>query len=196
MQVIIKASGERRPDSGDLLEIGGAGTQYALHATEMLQERPPLRRPETWYGFQHRFVITARALAPMAGDREAMRLVPYPLHEPRGGRVSLRNAWLGDSVDEQPLLSGPPIRPLGDAHERKIAEPQPGEHLVHQSDLSLAAIDQQQVRQGDLALPDPDITSLERLAKRTVVIARCNTRDVETAILLLQRTLGAEHDAG
>ncbi|MEA3183447.1 MAG: hypothetical protein QOI59_6970, partial [Gammaproteobacteria bacterium] len=35
MQVIIKASRQGRPDSGDLFEVGDAGPQYALQPTEM-----------------------------------------------------------------------------------------------------------------------------------------------------------------
>jgi hypothetical protein len=47
MQVIIKTSGEGRPDSGDLFEIGNARTQHTLQAPEMLQQLAAFRRAES-----------------------------------------------------------------------------------------------------------------------------------------------------
>jgi hypothetical protein len=46
MQVIIKASGQRRPDSGDLFEIGHASAQHTLQASEVFQQSASLRRPQ------------------------------------------------------------------------------------------------------------------------------------------------------
>lgn len=80
MQVIIKASGERCPDSGNLLEVSNAGAHDTLQSPEVLEELAALRRTQPRDDFQHRFVVTPRAFAAVAGDREPMRLVADALH--------------------------------------------------------------------------------------------------------------------
>src|SRR2546429_8429491 len=81
MQVIIKTSRQRRSDSRHLGEVRYPGTHHPLQAAEVLQKRAPLRGPEARHDFQNRLVITARALAAMAADREAMRFVADSLNE-------------------------------------------------------------------------------------------------------------------
>ena len=110
--------------------------------------------------------------------------------------MRLRNTRVRYAVHEQPLLSRFAVRPLGHAHERDIPEAQFLELLVHLADLSQSAVDQQQIRRRNLAVLDARIAPLERLAKRTVVIARCHARDVESPVLFLQRPLGPEDHAG
>ena len=117
------ASGEGRPDSGDLFEIGHAGAHHPLQSAEVLQQLAPLGRTESWNGFQDGFVVAARALAPVTGDRETMRLVADALDQPGCGRVSCGDVGLGDAMHEQPLLSRFAIGPLRHAHERQVAEP-------------------------------------------------------------------------
>src|SRR5579862_4924490 len=85
VQVIIKASCECCADSGDFLEVCGPGAQHALHAAEMLEQGPALGWAETRHCLEHRLVVAAGALAAVAGDGKAMRLVPDALNEPRCG---------------------------------------------------------------------------------------------------------------
>ena len=119
--------------------------------------------PESRHRFQDRFVVAPRALAAMAGDRKAMRLVADPLHQARSGRMRFEHARCGRAVDEEPLLPRPAVRPLGDADQRDVVEAQLLEHLVHLADLAEAAVDQQQVRRRDLAIPDARVAPRERL---------------------------------
>src|SRR5256885_10800281 len=81
MQVIIKTSRQRRSDSRHLGEVRYPGAHHPLQAAEVLQQRAPLRGPQSRHDFQNRLVITARALAAMTADREAMRFVADSLNE-------------------------------------------------------------------------------------------------------------------
>ena len=81
MEVIIKASRQRCPDSRDLLEVGDTGPHHPLQATEMLQQLAALRRPESGDHLEHRFIVAAGALAPVTRDGKAMRLVADALNE-------------------------------------------------------------------------------------------------------------------
>src|ERR1700680_2549313 len=82
VKMIIKASSQCRPDSGDLFEVGDAGTHHALQPSEVLQELAPLGRAQPGDGFEDRLVIAASPLAPVPGDREAMRFVADALYQP------------------------------------------------------------------------------------------------------------------
>ena len=63
VQVIIKASRQRRSDSRHLGEVRHPGAHHPLQAAEVLQKRAPLGGPQSRHDFQNRLVITARALA-------------------------------------------------------------------------------------------------------------------------------------
>ena len=84
----------------------------------------------------------------------------------RGGRHRCAR-----SVDEQPLLPGLAVGALGHADQRELAEAELAEHLVHFTDLADAAVDQQHVGRGHLAVAHVVVAPLERLAQRRVVIA-------------------------
>ena len=90
---------------------------------------------------------------------------------------------------------GLPVRALGDADQREVAEAERVQHLVDLADLPEAAVDQQQVRRRHLAVADARVAPLERLAQRAVVVPGRDAGDVEAAVLLLQRPFGAEHHA-
>src|SRR5882724_9583112 len=81
VQVIIKASSQCRPDSGDLFKVGGAGAHHTLQPPEVLQELAPLGGAQSRNGFEDRLVVAAGALAPVTGDREAMRFVADALYQ-------------------------------------------------------------------------------------------------------------------
>ena len=81
MEVIIKASRERCPDSRHLLEVGHPGAHHSLQSPEVLQELAPLGRAESRNHLEHGLVIAAGALAPVARDREPVRLVANPLDQ-------------------------------------------------------------------------------------------------------------------
>ena len=81
MEVIIKASRERCPDSRNLLEVRHPGAHHSLQSPEVLQELPPLGRPQSGDHLEHRLVVAPGALAPVAGDREPVSLVADPLNQ-------------------------------------------------------------------------------------------------------------------
>ena len=75
-------------------------------------------------------------------------------------------------LDEQPLLAGSPVRPLGDADQRQILEAQFGQRVVNGGDLARAAVDQQQIGPDLLAIADAGVAPLQGLVQGRVVIAR------------------------
>jgi hypothetical protein len=82
MQVIIKASRQGCPDSGHLLEVRDSRAHHTLKTPEVLEQLTPLGRPESRHHFEHRFVIAAGTLTPVARDGEAVSLVANTLDEP------------------------------------------------------------------------------------------------------------------
>src|SRR6185437_16090081 len=110
VEVIIKRPCQCRSDTGHLGEVRHAGAHHPLQAAEMGEQRPAFGRPEPRNRLQHRLIVAARALAPMAGDRKTMRLVANALDQPRRGRVRLRYPRGGGTVDEEPLLSRAAVR--------------------------------------------------------------------------------------
>src|SRR3569833_3242203 len=109
--------------------------------------------------------------------------------------MRFRDMMILHTVHEESLLSRFTIRPLGHAHERHISEAQLLKLLVHLTDLAQSSVDQQEVRCWNLTVLDPRLAPLERLPKSSVVVARCDTRNVVSSVFFLQRTLGPEHNA-
>jgi hypothetical protein len=85
VEVIIKASGQGCPDSRHLLEVGHARAHHTLESSEVLEQLATLRGTQAGHDLQDRFVVAASTLAPMAGDSEAVRLVPNALNQARRG---------------------------------------------------------------------------------------------------------------
>src|SRR5882724_9846981 len=65
VQMIIKASSQCRPDSGNLFEIGYPGAQHTLQPAEVLQQLPALGRPQSGDGLEDGLVVAAGPPAPM-----------------------------------------------------------------------------------------------------------------------------------
>jgi hypothetical protein len=163
MKMIIEAPRKRRADPCDLLEFCHARTQHTLQAAEMLEQRTPFRRAQARNALENRLTIPLGAPAAMTGNGETVCFVANSLDQPQRGRVRLERTRCGCTVYEQPLLAGAAIRPFRDPDERQIIEPQVREHPVNLVHLTQPAIDQKQVRRGDLAVSDAGVAPLERL---------------------------------
>ena len=100
----------------------------------------------------------------MEADREAVRLVPDSLNELK----DRRGAWEGDRhvlpSDEEKLLA------LGEAGHRLVAEAQLLEGLDRGPELSLAAVDQDELRQLLPFLQQPAVAPADDLAHRGEVV--------------------------
>src|SRR5579875_646690 len=192
MQVIIDGPRERRADALDLDEFCHTRLEHTLQSAEVLEERTPLRRPEARDSLEDRFAVAAGAAAAMSRDREAVRLVAHALDEAQRGRVRLERSRRGGAVDEEPLLPRPTIRAFRDPDERQIAKPELRENGMHLVDLPESSVDEQQIGRRHFALADAGIAALERLAQRAVIVAGRDAGDVEAAVLLFERPLGAE----
>ena len=82
VQVIIKASASDAPIPVTFSKSAMPARSTPCNAAEVLQQLAALRRAQARDGLQHRLVVAARTLAPVTGDREAVRLVAHPLDQP------------------------------------------------------------------------------------------------------------------
>src|SRR6185312_17232415 len=110
--------------------------------------------------------------------------------------MGLRNPGCRRAVHEQPLLAGPAVRSFRHTDEGDVPEAERFERLVNLANLAEATVNEQQVRRRNLTGLDPRVTSIQRLAQRSVVIAGSHPGDVETPVLLLERSFGTEDHAG
>src|SRR5690606_15519413 len=119
----------------------------ATPATELLEQGAALACADAGNFLEPTGLPRLLATPAMAGDRETMRLVADLLDQLERGRC-------GAGLDLDALLRQPQgflawfaFRPLGHAHQAQRRDAQFGKHRLCLRDLSLAAIDQQHIRQ-------------------------------------------------
>ncbi len=107
----------------------------------------------------------------MALDREAVRLVADLLQEvqPRMIRGQIKHGVAIRKHDV--LLARLALRSFRDADEPRAMQPLLREHLGRHPDLSLAAVDHEEVRHRKLAGDNPRTPARKRLAHRRVIVA-------------------------
>jgi hypothetical protein len=81
VEVLINYLGKFPPEAPNLYEIVDAGTQYSLQTAELLQQLASLDGPQARDGFKYRLVVPFRPFAPMARNRETVRLVAHALNQ-------------------------------------------------------------------------------------------------------------------
>src|SRR5271165_2280836 len=123
MQMLVDGACHRAADAADLLQIADARAQHALQSAEVREQAASAHRPKAGNGLEYRFAVTPGAPPSMSRDRKAMRLVAHPLDEVQRGTVRLEADWHLLAGQMQAFLSGPPVRALGDADDRDIAQP-------------------------------------------------------------------------
>ena len=102
----------------------------------------------------------------MAGDREAVCFIADLLHQVQCLRVCFQYKRLPAPQQEQLLQARSPVGPLGDANQQYTADAQTGHDLRGGRQLTLTAVDQQDVGQPALAGHDPSIPPLDADANR------------------------------
>ena len=129
-----------------MYEIVDARTQYPLQSAELLQQLAALDRTQARNGFEYRLTVPFRPLAPVSGDRKAMRLVAHALDQVQGAaNPAAGSSGVSRPNEEQLLLPGAPVGALGDADQRDAEDAELREHLGRLRELPLAAVDQQDV---------------------------------------------------
>jgi hypothetical protein len=97
---------------------------------------------------------------------------------------------------EYALLSGTTIRALCDCGDCRKSELEFREDADRLLELSLAAVDEEQVRQRRFLRHTAPITTQQRLSERAVVIAALDILDVVAAVFGLNGARRAQDDAG
>ena len=110
----------------------------------MVQQRPLALGADAGHLIEHRAADVARPLAAMGLDREPVRLVAQPLHkiEDRIARVQRQRLA---ARQEEPLLAGIALRPLGDRQQRQVDQAQLGQDRLGRGELARAAVDHHQI---------------------------------------------------
>ncbi|CCC98265.1 protein of unknown function [Azospirillum baldaniorum] len=201
MEMIVYLFRHRLADPFDRLQIRQSGAGDGDGAPEMVKQGllPAGSNPGNL--IDHRFPQCLGALRPMGADGEAVRLVPQPLQEIEHGiahfqleRRAVRH--------EEALPPGVAVRPLGDADQRHVVDPQIGQHAQRHVELPDAAVDQHQIGPGALR---PFRVLLDRPAEaaghdlahhREVVAGGALGLDVELAVGVLDEALRPGDDHG
>src|SRR6266849_3588433 len=84
-------------------------------------------------------------------SRKPMRLVAQPLHEIEH-RIARGQAKLFPARHVKGFPPGVAVRPLRDAHDRNVHDPQRGQTLARSAKLTRAAIDKDEIGPGVLSV--------------------------------------------
>ena len=188
--------GQRRPDSRRAGQVFHSGAQHALKSAELPQERPASRGPESRHRLQHRSLARSCPFPAMSADREPVGFVARALDQVQSLRIRRKYRGRVPAQQENALLSCAPVRAFGDGgdgwnHEFEFLQDARGFRK-----LSLAAVNQQEIRERRRLLLAPAISPHERLAQGAIIVSTLDALDVVTAIFGLDRTGGAEDNAG
>src|SRR5690606_17952871 len=99
----------------------------------------------------------------------------------RGMRAGLDAATAGGQ--HQRLLAGTPGRSLGHTHDSNAVDTELIEYPAGLRDLPLAAVDQENVRALPFTFGHLAETAHQRRMHGCVIVARCNTFDVEAPVV-------------
>src|SRR5947209_13806340 len=123
MEEIINLAGSLGTDAGHLGEIGERCALDRFEGSEMVQQRPLARGAYTGDFLQAGLADVAPTALPVGADRETVRFVAQSLNKVEHGITRLELERFA-SRREECLEAGIPLRPLGDGHQRNIADAQ------------------------------------------------------------------------
>src|SRR3989344_3108642 len=145
--------------------------------------------------FEHRLAPRLAAPQAVAGDGKPVRLVADLLDQVQRRRIRWQYSGPARTGQEKLFLARLALAPLGHAHERHTFDLQFFQYAPYHTDLALAAVDQQQVRQFTFALLQAPVAALDCLAQGGVIVAGLDAFDVETPVIRFYRPFQIEHDA-
>ena len=125
-----------------------------------------------------------------------MSLVADALDQVQRGRIGRRHDRRGTSGKKESLKSRLAGDSLRNSDRQDTGHLQFREHVDGLPELSPSAVYQQQIREHRILALQPRVPALERIAHRSIVVARLGARDVETAIVRLPRAVVLEDDTG
>ena len=144
LKKVIDELGGRGIDARDLFEIGEPGARNRLCRSERMQQGALADRSDPADLVERALGDVLLAARAVGADGEAMRLVAQPLHEIKR-RVARREPERRPVGEEKSLAPGVAIGPFGDRSDRHTLDAEFGEGLARRRELTVAAIDEDQV---------------------------------------------------
>src|SRR2546427_2122366 len=185
MELLVDFFRELATDPLDLRQVLDARAHDALQAAEPREQLLAAFGADPGNALQRRSGAPLGASRPVPGDGEAMRLVANPLDQVQSGVIGRkRQRTLADPQLFEPRL---PLRALGNAHQQEVGETDLCERFARRAHLSLAAVDEDQIRRDALPAREPRVAARKRLRQGTVVVARHQAFDVVAAGLASAR---------
>src|SRR4051812_15251792 len=191
----IDALGERTADAFHLGDVVDRGRLHAAQAAEVLDQRLAALRADAGNLVQHGSRALFAAASAVADDGEAMRLVADRLDEVqrRVRRRELQGARV--RLDDQLFQPGLALGTFGHAHHTQLVQAEVGEYRAGDTDLTLATIDQHEIRHPARLGCHALIAALEHLAHGAVIVTRRDAADIEAPVLGFLHLLSVIDDA-
>src|SRR6266850_2306323 len=187
---LLDAFSERVADAGDRGEIGNGRLAHRPDAAEPPQERALLRRPHPFDVVEDAPNGPLRAHLLVIGHREAVRLVPYALHEVEPLRSPRQDDRVWPRGHEELLAL---LRERGD---RDLQETRVGKGRLAGGQLTLTAVEDDQIRDRP-ARPVARRTlepAAERISHVGEVVVAVDDLRAESAVRVLGGPAVLEHD--
>jgi hypothetical protein len=134
-------------DAGDLREIIEGSALDCLQGAEVAQQRALARRADARDLLQAGLANIAFAFRPMRADGKAMGLVAQALQEIKHG-IARRQLERRLAGRVKRLAAGVAIGSLGNRNQRHIGDANRREHILHGLELTLAAVDDDEIGPG------------------------------------------------
>ncbi len=188
--------GQLAADTFHPAQILDSSLAHAVKSAKGSQQVAAARGAYTRDVIQFRADSRLAALGAMAGDGEAVRFVADLDDEMERGRLSTQSQAFAHVRKDQRLETG--LAPLAFryTHHYHRLQPDLGKDRTRGADLTLAAVDQDQIRAHALARRNLAIPPLQRLTHRREVVTRRDAVDVVAAIFGTLHGAGFAYHAG
>src|SRR6266850_5492887 len=157
MELPVNFFGELAAATLDLRQVFDARAQDSLQPAEAREQLFAALRSDSRDALERRRSASLGTSRPVSGDGEAVRFVSNPLDQMQSGVVGGKRHHA--LADPQLFESGLPLRALGNAYERNVGKTDLRERFLRRIHLSLAAVDENQVRRDAFAACDPAVAA-------------------------------------
>src|SRR5438445_1184934 len=194
MELLVDFFRELATDPLDLRQVLDARAHDALQAAEAREQMLAALGADPGDALQRRSGSSLGASRPVPGNGEAVCFIANPLDQVQSGVVGgKRHRTLADPQLFEPRLS---LRSLGYAYQQEVGETDLCERFARRADLSLAAVDENQVGRDPLPACDPAVAARKRLRQGAIVVARHQAFDVVAAVLASAHVHAIVHYTG
>src|SRR5512146_48117 len=193
----INLFSEASADTFDLAQLVHRGRVYLAQAAEVRQEALPSLGADSRNFIQRRGGARLSAPCAVADNREPVRLVADALNEMQAGVLRRKNHAALLRFKHQLLEPRPALRALGDTNHADIVQAELDQRRLGGADLTLAAVNENQIRNLARLRRYALVAPRKCLAHRRVVVTGGDVSDVIPSVLaLLHRVMVVYHAGG